>query len=343
MAAFCNPQRTHLPVGSTCRFCISMPPGSGRPLICENILDPAQIMHAFELIEWLYLHVSPSIGLDDVLRSHCVFLRAEVQRIVGLLLCPQHGSQPNAVETLTDHYFEAMRSVATTELSNAQSLHKKMTDLYKARINNEYSAKGVNASAKSSFNPANVPRPPHRNPYSHVDPQQSYTKNYAHFKPPYNQPQSAYEHKRRRTNQPHVPDGHAFSAGVPNPATRPWSNVFQSYRTFWLNVENSSAKFDAGVNIDQQIIFPVHTGNASEMTEQAVNDFLREALRSHISGTHAADKLLFLKKERLRWHPDKIDQRFNGLLGVEKVKELAGVIIQQINSFADAEKGGHGK
>lgn len=112
---------------------------------------------------------------------------------------------------------------------------------------------------------------------------------------------------------------------------------------FWLNVENSGAKLEAGKSIDQQIVFPVSTGNAAEVTEQAVSDFLREALRSQVSGTHPADKLLYLKKERLRWHPDKIDQRFHGHLGIEKVKELAGVIIQQINGFADAEKGGNTK
>lgn len=329
MAAFCNPTRTHLPVGATCRFSTSVPPGAGRPWICENILHPTQVMQAFELIEGLYLHSNPALGLQTVHSCDWVLIGDRVRRIVSLLLCSQHGSI-DAVQTLTDHYLEAIRNVAAAELSNAQALHKKTVELYKSRINSEYSAKAArpNASAKSPFGSAKIPQQPFRNPWSH---------------PP---PQPTYEHKRRRTTNPHPHDSHISRPTGPNPAfaaSRPWSNIFQNYRKFWQGVENSDAQFDTERTIDQQIIFPVHTGNAAEVTDQAVNEFLREVLRSPISGTHTADKLLFLRKERLRWHPDKIDQRFNGLLGVEKVKELAGVIIQQINRFADAEKGGNGK
>jgi len=289
-------------------------------------------MQALGLIKTLYLHVDPSIGLESGSIYHTYgLLKIEMQRIVNLLVCSEHACPPYAVypslEPLARHYIMVMRKVAMIQLSNAQTVHQHRTDLYMARIANDFNTKHPkpNARAKNSYTSADPPQQPHADPHAHSDP--------------------ASGHKRSRKTRPHAkgrdtPNPYPSSPAVPKPAPRSGVDIFRTYHWFWQSVEDSGPKFDDGKKIDQQIVFPVHTGIAADVTEKAVSGFLREALQSPTTGSHTADKLLFLKKERLRWHPDKIDQRFGGLLGAEKVKGLACMIIQQINRFADAEKAG---
>ena len=321
VTAFCNPIRNNLPVTTCCRYRTTVAPGSARFWTCDRIVEHPQINRAFALIEDLNMYIPPDAGLECDFVYQSETFRKHLHSIVSLLVCPEHAQAQDAIQTVTLHYLEAIRSTALNELTNAQSLYQRTSEMHKTRIANGYNQKHPRptAPAKSSYSTTSLPQQQNNNPY--VQPQYP-----------------GGSQKRKRTVRPDIRD-----AFVENPTkrptlrfpTRPWVIIFQTYHRFWTEVENDVTKFISGEGMAEQIRFPVHSGDAEDVTEQAVEEFLHEALQRQI------DKMSFLKKERLRWHPDKIDQRFNGLQGAEKVKEMAGMIIQQINRFADAEKGGN--
>jgi hypothetical protein len=62
-----------------------------------------------------------------------------------------------------------------------------------------------------------------------------------------------------------------------------------------------------------------------------------EAFMQRMPATNAAHKLQMLKAERVRWHPDKIQQRFGGKVDEGTMKLVTGVF-QVIDAVVDMER-----
>lgn len=67
------------------------------------------------------------------------------------------------------------------------------------------------------------------------------------------------------------------------------------------------------------IPWPVETGRASRVDSKAIEQFLRSA------PTWREDALALLKTERVRWHPDTLQQRFGQHLDTETMKLITAV------------------
>ncbi|KAH7408674.1 hypothetical protein DE146DRAFT_385566 [Phaeosphaeria sp. MPI-PUGE-AT-0046c] len=67
------------------------------------------------------------------------------------------------------------------------------------------------------------------------------------------------------------------------------------------------------------IPWPVVSGNAKQISKEEIERFLR------ISGAWKDDPAALLKVERVRWHPDKMQQRFGQHIDVDTMKSVTAV------------------
>ncbi|CAI7602408.1 unnamed protein product [Penicillium glandicola] len=86
----------------------------------------------------------------------------------------------------------------------------------------------------------------------------------------------------------------------------PWAEYLESWESISKAVEGSGRK-----PLRNLIFWPVRSGKRGDVRPQAVEEFMRHA-------PPPAELLGTLKAERIRWHPDKIQQRY-GVLGIDDV------------------------
>lgn len=97
-----------------------------------------------------------------------------------------------------------------------------------------------------------------------------------------------------------------------------WREMWRGYLEGWERLKN--ADVDAGRRgekngsaLENRLLWPVESGGWREVNKEQVETFFRHAPMAENAG---ADLLGVLKTERVRWHPDKIQQRF-GSRGIE--------------------------
>ncbi|GES57068.1 hypothetical protein ATEIFO6365_0001035500 [Aspergillus terreus] len=104
-----------------------------------------------------------------------------------------------------------------------------------------------------------------------------------------------------------------------------WKTVWEEYVRSWERVDQAVAAVAAGeggeataeANRLRNLLFwPVESGKRRDVSRDAVREFMRHA-PSVVSGD-TAELLAVLKAERVRWHPDKMQQRY-GALGIDEV------------------------
>lgn len=136
------------------------------------------------------------------------------------------------------------------------------------------------------------------------------------------------ERKRReeKRNQERKRDGErkrederrAWDAGVKEALKRgeerrrkgKWRSCWDSYVNGWRVEINPWGK-----SLKEQIVWPVESGMWKDVRSEEVERFFKNAPQLTTSTTReavAVDLRTVLKVERVRWHPDKIQQRFKG-------------------------------
>ena len=97
-----------------------------------------------------------------------------------------------------------------------------------------------------------------------------------------------------------------------------WREMWRGYLEGWERLKN--ADVDAGRSgekngstLKNRLLWPVESGGWREVDKEQVETFFCHAPMAENAG---ADLFGILKTERVRWHPDKIQQRF-GSRGIE--------------------------
>jgi len=76
------------------------------------------------------------------------------------------------------------------------------------------------------------------------------------------------------------------------------------------------------------LVWPTKSGKLHDVDAEAVEDFLRNAPQPEEEGRNV-DLLAVLKMERVRWHPDKVQQRY-GSLGIDDATQKGVTTVFQI-------------
>ena len=139
----------------------------------------------------------------------------------------------------------------------------------------------------------------------------------------------------------------ALRRGEARKRAKRWIGVWEGYVKAWDALRNnaeSSEEEEKRKPIRDRIEWPVESGLYKDVGKKAVETFFMNAPQPDGKG-EGVDLLAVLKVERVRWHPDKIQQRFGGLgLDQETVKTVTAVfqVIDRMWSDALEKRGKQG-
>lgn len=109
-----------------------------------------------------------------------------------------------------------------------------------------------------------------------------------------------------------------------------WKDLWEDYLKRWedlqqLAKDRSHTSTDSdSLHLRNKIVWPVETGKHKDVKPEEVERFITQGIRSTASADEAEDLLIqALKAERVRWHPDKVQQRY-GFMEVDEIT-MAGV------------------
>ncbi|KAF2763531.1 hypothetical protein EJ05DRAFT_534857 [Pseudovirgaria hyperparasitica] len=130
------------------------------------------------------------------------------------------------------------------------------------------------------------------------------------------------EEKRARASHSHHADD-AFSARVDESLRRgqerkdraKWRDAWAGYQAGWDKIKGA-----AGAEQEERVSlpWPVQSGKMKHVSPDNVKAFMEHA-------PHGMAQIALLKTERVRWHPDKAQQRFGGRLNEEALKAVTAV------------------
>lgn len=108
---------------------------------------------------------------------------------------------------------------------------------------------------------------------------------------------------------------------------RKWTDRETTYSTAWANWDGTPEKLD----------WPVESGSRDDIGEKSVRHFFMKVFGLNETGDKTP-VMAKLKDERIRWHPDKIQQRLGGRVDDEIIRDVTAVfqIIDKI--WADTRK-----
>ena len=86
-----------------------------------------------------------------------------------------------------------------------------------------------------------------------------------------------------------------------------WKDAWSRYHETWNRIYEKSNHGTKRVNVP--LPWPVKTGKRGDVNRQEVETFMRNGL-GHSEEEGSKDYSTLLKVERVRWHPDKVQQRF---------------------------------
>ncbi|KAB8074470.1 hypothetical protein BDV29DRAFT_201334 [Aspergillus leporis] len=106
-----------------------------------------------------------------------------------------------------------------------------------------------------------------------------------------------------------------------------WKGIWEEYVRSWGEVDRAVAGGGGeGVKLREMIFWPVESGRRGYVSGDTVEEFMRRA-----PGAEDGGLLSVLKAERVRWHPDKIQQRYGGLGVDEAVMRSVTEVFQIID------------
>jgi hypothetical protein len=111
----------------------------------------------------------------------------------------------------------------------------------------------------------------------------------------------------------------ALRSGNRRRRERAWKDAWDGYSKKWAKfIEATSQGSADGKHASAIIPWPVETGHRKEVTRDAVEAFFRHHPEESVA--------TLVKGERIRWHPDKMQQRFqDGKLDQEVLQSITGV------------------
>lgn len=126
---------------------------------------------------------------------------------------------------------------------------------------------------------------------------------------------------------------------------RVWRGVGEGYLNRWDIInslrEGSREETDGRKDMGELVFWPVESGKRSDVSGEAVEEFMRLALVPVSAPEMGGDEALVsvLKTERVRWHPDKIQHRY-GALGIDEdimqsVTEIFQIIDRMWNELKE--------
>ncbi|KAF2634749.1 hypothetical protein P280DRAFT_462885 [Massarina eburnea CBS 473.64] len=95
--------------------------------------------------------------------------------------------------------------------------------------------------------------------------------------------------------------------------------AFVRYLSRWDDLKNNAAKTSLDQDAREIIPWPVISGKAYDVEKDEIERFLRA------SGSWKDDATALLKIERVRWHPDKMQQRFGQHIDADTMKLVTAV------------------
>ncbi|KAH8705727.1 hypothetical protein BGW36DRAFT_368072 [Talaromyces proteolyticus] len=121
-----------------------------------------------------------------------------------------------------------------------------------------------------------------------------------------------------------------------------WKGVWERYMRSWEELNNAAAsaagKEEGGEGVRRHIHWPVESGKQRDVRRDAVREFV---LNAPFAADGKGDILSVIKSERVRWHPDKMMQRYGGLrLGEDKaVVKSVTEVFQILDDLWTEERG----
>ncbi|KAK5174657.1 uncharacterized protein LTR77_001739 [Saxophila tyrrhenica] len=135
---------------------------------------------------------------------------------------------------------------------------------------------------------------------------------------------------------------YAFTGDSNRPATQPtkeapseseYTTAWSTYLSSWSKLLTSQPS-DSDTKLANRLPWPVLPGKL--VLKPNIEAFMRRA-----PADSAKDRLRTLKAERVRWHPDKIQQRFGGEVDEGTMKLVTGVF-QVVDAMLEVERKGGG-
>lgn len=134
-------------------------------------------------------------------------------------------------------------------------------------------------------------------------------------------------------SQPKTPK--TESSSRPKPATppglKPWSEVWSKYKQNWDAIQADLTDRDV------KVPWPVRSGKFSDVTQNNVREFFKNALKSESSNLSASEMYSMMNRECMKWHPDKLFSRFDCLVK-DEVQETTNMIIILVSGLRDEAK-----
>lgn len=131
-----------------------------------------------------------------------------------------------------------------------------------------------------------------------------------------------------------------------------WQNLWADYLTRWVELQSLAQNRPNPDGESEQlflrnkIAWPVETGKRKDVTRDEIERFVRKGTDSHESSGEEDAFSNAIKVERVRWHPDKIQQRYgfmeideNTLKGVTAVFQVFDDIWSQLRDEAEHRTG----
>lgn len=123
-----------------------------------------------------------------------------------------------------------------------------------------------------------------------------------------------------------------------------WRQKWESYLKKWsdLNALLEQSHSSSAIPKPHKIPWPwpVSSSKASDINREEVDTFFRRCTAASSKEHPSLALMTALKTERIRWHPDKVQQRF-GNLGIVDEKVLKGVtaVFQIVDRLWNEERG----
>lgn len=113
-----------------------------------------------------------------------------------------------------------------------------------------------------------------------------------------------------------------------------WKQRWEEYTLSW----EGSKKLLEGRKTRDLIVWPVESGKWEDVEKEEVERFFRNAPQPKM-GEPEADLRAVLKVERVRWHPDKVQQRFGSQRIDDETRKMVTAVFQFIDMMWLAARG----
>ena len=116
-----------------------------------------------------------------------------------------------------------------------------------------------------------------------------------------------------------------------------WADLWDRYLKNWEELkpwasQQGNMQEETRGKLKEKIFWPVESGKLDQVRSDEVENFMRHAPASDDSGKDVNKELLdVLKMERVRWHPDKIQQRFGGIGVDDETMKAVTAVFQVID------------